>query len=192
MLSVRKEIIYYWWWKLSFLSPTGFFSCPLFFVQEAALFPLWLVDVTPASSVYALRACVQTDFYASIVHWRIHRHTVRGVTGPGTCSVNMAFNQNKKVLQRAVRVAECVIGTSLTILSDICSDIYSVQLQKAANCDLKHPTHPGHHPFSLRMEGRGYRVIISKINKLKNSFFTPGNQMLKCIACPIRTYAITP
>ncbi len=75
--------------------------------------------------------------------------------------------ENRKDLQRVVSAAERVIGTLLPILSDI----YTDWLQKKARHILKDPTHPGHHLFSPLPSGRRYRLIKSRTNRLKYSFF---------------------
>lgn len=85
--------------------------------------------------------------------------------------------QNRKDLQRVVRAAERVIGTTLPPLRDI----YTGRLQKKATCISKDPTHPGHHLFSPLPSGKRYRALRTKTKRLLNSFFP---QAVKCITPP--------
>ena len=85
--------------------------------------------------------------------------------------------ENRRDLQRVVRMAEKVIGTTLPPLSDL----YAGQLCKKASCISKDPTHPGHVLFAPLPSGRRYRTIKTHTNRLRNSFYP---QAVKCVEPP--------
>jgi hypothetical protein len=82
---------------------------------------------------------------------------------------------DRKALQRVVKTAQKIIGTSLPALTDL---HHSRCLQRA-NKILKDHTHPSHALFSLLPSGRRYRSLRSRTSRLRNSFFhnptTPPN-----------------
>ena len=80
----------------------------------------------------------------------------------GACSTS-----DWKSLQRVVRTAERIIGTSLPPIQDIAT---SRCLTRAQNIN-RDPSHPHHGLFSLLASGKRFRSLRSRTARFKNSFF---------------------
>ena len=73
----------------------------------------------------------------------------------------------KKALQRVIKVAEKVIGCPLTPMEELPS---SRCLRKALAIS-QDSSQPGHNLFQLLPSGRRHRVLKTRTNRLKNSFY---------------------
>ena len=85
-----------------------------------------------------------------------------------------ASKRDKKKLQRAVRIAERVIGVSLPSIETI----YATWVRKRAERIVADPLHPGHHLLDLLPSGRRYRTSYTKSARHKNSFFPCAIKLL--------------
>ncbi|KAL0185762.1 hypothetical protein M9458_017432, partial [Cirrhinus mrigala] len=70
-------------------------------------------------------------------------------------------------LQRIVRTAERIIGTTLPTLQDL----YSSRVSKRASKIILDPSHPAHILFDLMPSGRRYRARTTKTARHRKSFF---------------------
>ena len=75
--------------------------------------------------------------------------------------------QQRNSLTSVVLKAQKIIGSELPALSSL----YRTRLQRRAQRIIQDSTHPAHNLFELLPSGRRYRVIRSKIERMKNSFF---------------------
>ncbi len=73
----------------------------------------------------------------------------------------------RKALQRVVNTAQKIIGCPLPSLEDR----YSSHCLRKAHNILRDPSHPGHTHFELLPSGRCYRIMKTRTNRLKNSFY---------------------
>ncbi len=76
-------------------------------------------------------------------------------------------NQDCKALQRVVRLAERISGSTLPSLQDI----YLKCCKGRAAKIIKDSNHPGNHLFCLLPSGRRYRSMMAKTERLRRSFF---------------------
>ena len=77
-------------------------------------------------------------------------------------------------LQRVVRTAEKIIGTSLPAIQDLAHD----RLRKRAGSIVEDPSHPAHHLFTPLPSGRRYRALPSRTKRLMDSFFPQAVRLL--------------
>ncbi|MGL4906709.1 MAG: alkylated DNA repair protein domain-containing protein, partial [Plesiomonas sp.] len=70
-------------------------------------------------------------------------------------------------LQRVVRSAERIIGTTLPTLQEL----YTSRVRKRAKKITLDPSHPAHSIFELLPSGRRYRALSTRTTRHKNSFF---------------------
>ncbi|KAL0153228.1 hypothetical protein M9458_051469, partial [Cirrhinus mrigala] len=70
-------------------------------------------------------------------------------------------------LQRIVRTAERIIGTTLPTLQDL----YSSRVSKRVSKIILDPSHPAHFLFELLPSGRRYRARTTKTARHRKSFF---------------------
>ncbi len=87
---------------------------------------------------------------------------------------NNATNQDCKALQRVVRLAERISGSTLPSLQGI----YLKRCRSRAAKILKDSTHPGNHLFCLLPSGRRYRSMLAKTERLRRSFFPQAIRLL--------------
>uniref|UniRef100_A0A669BIB6 NACHT domain-containing protein n=1 Tax=Oreochromis niloticus TaxID=8128 RepID=A0A669BIB6_ORENI len=87
----------------------------------------------------------------------VNRHSV--LSG---CSV-----AHKKALQRVINIAQKIIGHPLPSLKDL----YSTRCLKRTPSILQDCTHPKHGVFKLLTSGRIFRLLKSRTNRLKDSFY---------------------
>ncbi len=80
---------------------------------------------------------------------------------------NNATNQDCKALQRVVRLAERISGSTLPSLQDI----YLKRCKSRTAKIIKDSNHPGNHLFILLPSGRRYRSMLAKTERLRRSFF---------------------
>ncbi len=73
-------------------------------------------------------------------------------------------------LQRVVRTAERIIGTTLPSLQDL----YSSRVSKRADKITLDRSHPAHSLFILLPSGRCYRALSTRTTRHRNSFFPQG------------------
>uniref|UniRef100_A0AAQ6IK40 Alkylated DNA repair protein AlkB homologue 8 N-terminal domain-containing protein n=1 Tax=Anabas testudineus TaxID=64144 RepID=A0AAQ6IK40_ANATE len=73
----------------------------------------------------------------------------------------------KKVLQRVINTAQKIIGHPLPSLKDL----YSTRCLRRARNILKDCTHPGHRVFKWLPSGKRLRVLRSRTNRLRDSFY---------------------
>ncbi len=85
---------------------------------------------------------------------------------------NNATNQDCKALQRVVRLAERISGSTLPSLQGIYLNAAEAELLKSP----KTQTTPGNHLFILLPSGRRYRSMLAKTERLKRKFLPPGHQ----------------
>ncbi len=87
---------------------------------------------------------------------------------------NNATNQDCKALQRVVRLAERISGSTLPSLQDI----YLKRCKSRTAKIIKDSNHPGNHLFILLPSGRRYRSMLAKTERLKRSFFPQAIRLL--------------
>ncbi len=87
---------------------------------------------------------------------------------------NNATNQDCKALQRVVRLAERISGSTLPSLQGI----YLKRCRSRAAKIIKDSNHPGNHLFILLPSGRRYRSMLAKTERLKRSFFPQAIRLL--------------
>ncbi|XP_037548521.1 uncharacterized protein LOC119425069, partial [Nematolebias whitei] len=71
----------------------------------------------------------------------------------------------RKTLQRIVRAAEKIVGTSFPSLHDL----HSTRLTRKALCMAGDPTHPLHSFFSLLLSGRRLQSLQTRASRLRDS-----------------------
>ncbi len=87
---------------------------------------------------------------------------------------NNATNQDCKALQRVVRLAERISGSTLPSLQGI----YLKRCRSRAAKIIKDSNHPGNNFFILLPSGRRYRSMLAKTERLKRSFFPQAIRLL--------------
>ncbi len=83
-------------------------------------------------------------------------------------------NQDCKALQRVVRLAERISGSTLPSLQGI----YIKRCKSRAAKILKDSNHPGNHLFCLLPSGRRFRSMMAKTERLRKSFFPQAIRLL--------------
>ncbi len=78
-----------------------------------------------------------------------------------------ATKSDLRRLQRVVRTAERIIGTTLPTLQEL----YSSRVRKRAGKITLDPSHPAHSLFELLPSGRRYRALSTRTTRHRNSFF---------------------
>ncbi len=78
-----------------------------------------------------------------------------------------ATKSDLRRLQRVVRTAERIIGTTLPTLQEL----YSSRMSKRAGKITLDPSHPAHSLFELLLSGRRYRALSTRTTRHRNSFF---------------------
>ncbi len=78
-----------------------------------------------------------------------------------------ATESDLRRLQRVVRTAERIIGTTLPTLQEL----YSSRVSKMAGKITLDPSHPAHSLFELLLSGRRYRALSTRTTRHRNSFF---------------------
>ncbi len=78
-----------------------------------------------------------------------------------------ATKSDLRRLQRIVRTAERIIGTTLPSLQGL----YSPRVSKRADKITLDPAHPAHSLFILLPSGRRYRALSTRTTRHRNSFF---------------------
>ncbi len=87
-------------------------------------------------------------------------------------------NQDCKALQRVVRLAEHISGSTLPSLQDI----YLKRCKSRAAKILKDSNHPGNHLFCLLPSGKRFRSMMAKTERLRRSFFPQAIRLLNTIS----------
>ncbi len=85
--------------------------------------------------------------------------------------------QNRRDLARIVKSAQRIVGTKLPDLDNI----YASRLYRKASNIIKDSTHPSHRLFESLPSGQRYRAVITRTNRLRNSFFP---RAVACITPP--------
>ncbi len=93
---------------------------------------------------------------------------------------NNATNQDCKALQRVVRLAERISGSTLPSLQVI----YLKRCRSRAAKITKDSNHPGNHLFRLLPSGRRYRSLMAKTERLRKSFFPQAIRLLNTNSVP--------
>ncbi len=83
-------------------------------------------------------------------------------------------NQDCKALQRVVRLAERISGSTLPSLQDI----YLKRCKSRAAKIIKDSNHPGNHLFRLLPSGKRFRSMMVKTERLRRSFFPQAIRLL--------------
>ncbi len=83
-------------------------------------------------------------------------------------------NQDCKALQRVVRLAERISGSTLPSLQDI----YLKRCKSRAAKIIKDSNHPGNHLFRLLPSGKHFRSMMAKTERLRRSFFPQAIRLL--------------
>ncbi len=91
---------------------------------------------------------------------------------------NNATNQDCKALQRVVRLAERISGSTLPSLQDI----YLKRCKSRTAKIIKDSNHPGNHLFCLLPSGRRYRSMLAKTERLRRSFFPQAIRLLNSVS----------
>uniref|UniRef100_A0A673LUN5 Reverse transcriptase domain-containing protein n=1 Tax=Sinocyclocheilus rhinocerous TaxID=307959 RepID=A0A673LUN5_9TELE len=78
-----------------------------------------------------------------------------------------ATKSDLRRLQRVVRTAERIIGTTLPSLQEL----YLSRVSKRAGKITLDPSHPAHSLFELLPSGRRYRALSTRMARHRNSFF---------------------
>ncbi len=93
---------------------------------------------------------------------------------------NNATNQDCKALQRVVRLAERISGSTLPSLQGI----YLKRCKSRAAKITKDSNHPSNHLFRLLPSGRRYRSLMAKTERLRKSFFPQAIRLLNTNSVP--------
>ncbi len=91
---------------------------------------------------------------------------------------NNATNQDCKALQRVVRLAERISGSTLPSLQDI----YLKRCKSRAAKIIKDSNHPGNHLFCLLPSGKRFRSMMAKTERLRRSFFPQAIRLLNSVS----------
>ncbi len=89
-------------------------------------------------------------------------------------------NQDCKAMQRVVRLAERISGSTLPSLQGI----YLKRCRSRAAKITKDSNHPGNHLFHLLPSGRRYRSLMAKTERLRKSFFPQAIRLLNTNSVP--------
>ncbi len=84
-----------------------------------------------------------------------------------TAWFSSATKSDLRRLQRVVRTAERIIGTTLPTLQEL----YLSRMSKRAGKITLDPSHPAHSLFELLPSGRRYRALSTRTARHRNSFF---------------------
>ncbi len=84
------------------------------------------------------------------------------------------FDQDCKALQRVVRLAERISGSTLPSLQVI----YLKCCKSRAAKIIKDSNHPGNHLFHLLPSGKRFRSMMAKTERLRRSFFPQAIRLL--------------
>ncbi len=93
---------------------------------------------------------------------------------------NNATNQDCKALQRVVRLAELISGSTLPSLQGI----YLKRCRSRAAKIIKDSNHPGNHLFRLLPSGKRFRSLMAKTERLRKSFFPQAIRLLNTNSVP--------
>ncbi len=83
-------------------------------------------------------------------------------------------NQDCKALQRVVRLAERISGSTLPSLQDS----YLKRCKSRTAKIIKDSNHPGNHLFRLLPSGKRFRSMMAKTERLRRSFFPQAIRLL--------------
>ncbi len=84
------------------------------------------------------------------------------------------LHQDCKALQRVVRLADRISGSTLPSLQDIYLKRYKSRAAKI----IKDSNHPGNRLFILLPSGKCFRSMMAKIERLRRSFFPQAIRVL--------------
>ncbi len=141
--------------------------------SDSNLFGLGLVlDSTKMDLTTALSPAILKTFYSGAIE--------SVLTQCISVWYNNATNQDCKALQRVVRLAERISGSTLPSLQGI----YLKRCRSRAAKITKDSTHPGNHLFRLLPSGRRYRSLMAKTERLRKSFFPQAIRLLNTNSVP--------
>ncbi len=86
----------------------------------------------------------------------------------------VSSHKDCKALQRVVRLAERISGSTLPSLQDI----YLKRCKSRAAKIIKDSNHPGSHLFRLLPSGKRFRSMMAKTERLRRSFFPQAIRLL--------------
>ncbi len=87
-------------------------------------------------------------------------------------------NQDCKALQRVVRLAERISGSTLPSLQDI----YLKRCKSRAAKIIKDSNHPGNRLFTLLPSGKRFRSMMAKTERLRRSFYPQAIRLLNSVS----------
>ncbi len=85
-----------------------------------------------------------------------------------------ATKSDLRRLQKVVRTAERIIGTTLPTLQEL----YLSRVSKRADKMTLDPSHPAHSLFELLPSGRRYRALSTRMTRHRNSFFSQAIHLM--------------
>ncbi len=88
----------------------------------------------------------------------------------------------RKALQRVITTAQKIIGCPLSSLEDL----HRSRCQKKAQNIIKDTSHPGHSLFELLPSGKRYRLMNTRTNRLKHSFYPTAITVLNRIGANVQ------
>ncbi|KAK7901456.1 hypothetical protein WMY93_018225 [Mugilogobius chulae] len=148
--------------SISITHKLGTFLCPHF--KSLKMLPL-----EERNAVYDQARRIAWDFYSPTPSPSASPSVKNHASQP-----DMNEAAQKKDLQRVVRTAERVVGSSLPDLDSICSMLL---LTQASNI-LQDPTHSGNSFFSTLPSGR-LKTPITRTNRLRNIFYPRAVDILQ-------------
>ncbi len=107
--------------------------------------------------------------------WNTHGKITQNTAQTYCASVwyGNSSNQDCKALQRVVRLAERISGSTLPSLQDI-----YLKRCKSRAAKIKDSNHPGNHLFCLLPSGKRFRSMMAKTERLRRSFFPQAIRLL--------------
>lgn len=112
-----------------------------------------------------------------------YRCTIESLlTGSITVWYGNCTAHSRKALQRVVRTAEDITGSSLPSIQDI----YHSRCLRKAHSITKDHTHPAHGLFRLLPSGRRYRSLPARTKRLKDSYYPQAVRSLNSEMTPVQ------
>ncbi|KAI2646125.1 putative RNA-directed DNA polymerase from transposon BS [Labeo rohita] len=131
-----------------------------------ALPPLTVMDSTAQQRLYFLRQLRKFNLPKELLK-QFYSAIIESILCTPTVWFSSATKTDFRRLQRIVRSAERIIGTTLPTLQDL----YSSRVIKRASKIILDPSHPAHFLFELLLSGRRYRARTTKTARHRKSFF---------------------
>ena len=109
---------------------------------------------------------ILTNFYRCIIE--------SVLTGCITVWYGTCTSQSRKALQRVVRTAEDLTGSSLPTIQDI----YDIRCQRKARSIIKDQSHPARRLFHLLPHRTRYRSLPARTKRLRDSYYPQAIRLL--------------